>query len=136
MEDGKEFYERPNGSTTIGFGWFLVAIGVIAALFCGSGDPQIFLIAFAIAQGSLGLGILLISLGYVVRAIWFLPGREIEKPQIFASIAASQCEWCGLEIKEPGRACSQVPHEQFGAGFKVGNDVCKQKLKFRGISVE
>jgi hypothetical protein len=136
MDEEQKFRQRPDGSTSIVVGWILVAIGIIAALFSGTDDPRIFTLALAVAQIGVALGILLISLGYIVKAIWFLPGRDIPMPLETSVPNPNECQWCGAVVSKPGLPCSAISPDRFGTGFKIGSKVCREKLKERGIKFD
>jgi hypothetical protein len=132
MEDS----ERPNGSNATAAGWTLLALGVIAALFSGSTETfGAWVFALGLANLGIGLGVLLLSLGYLVRAIWFLPGREIpreERPQ--AAVSLSVCTWCDRDMT-PYRACSTVSDEENRLRApRLRDEACLAAFRTRGLA--
>jgi hypothetical protein len=136
MDEEPKLENRPNGSNSIAVGWILVVIGIIAALFSGTDDLRTFTLALAVGQVGLGLGILLISLGYIVKAVWFLPGRDIPISKETSAPIPNECQWCGAIVSKPGLPCSAISPDSFGTGFKIGSKVCREKLKERGIEFD
>ena len=76
--------ERPTGAGQRAGGWVLMIIGGIAFLLSldnsGVGvDSMMRQWSLMIISGSaFGLAVLLFAVGWILRAIWFLPGREVE----------------------------------------------------------
>lgn len=130
--------ERPDGSVATFVGWTLIAIGVIAAFFISGAETLSgFWFSVGISNLGIGLGVLLVSLGYLVRAIWFLPGREVPQVQQAFTTAATgidgTCEWCGVTINSPAKPCSSFRESQLPiAGDRVKSSVCKEQLDMRG----
>lgn len=132
--------ERPDGSTATAIGWVLVAIGIIAAFFVTSSEsPSGFWFSIAISNLGVGLGVLLLSLGYLVRAIGFLPGREVSarRPSIAVLPAKTfedgVCEWCNTTVHAPARPCSAFTEAQLPiAADRIKSKVCKSELDARG----
>jgi hypothetical protein len=75
-----EAYRRPDGSTLIGSGITLGALGAILSLVAASSDLlgawAMVILAFACFQLGLFLGVA----GLIIRALWFLPGDELKTP--------------------------------------------------------
>lgn len=130
--------QRPDGATATAIGWLLVVVGIVAAFITANAETTNgWIFGIAIANLGLGLGVLLLSLGYLVRAIWFLPGREIQASDSIGAPAepARTCEWCG-RTPMGGKPCSNFPAEGLErlAG-KVTDTVCKRQLQERGYGV-
>lgn len=87
--------ERPTGAGQKAGGWVLMIIGAIAFLLSldrsGVGvDSVMRQWTLLILSGSaFGLAMMLFAVGWILRAIWFLPGREIE-PE--AAVTSSPAE--------------------------------------------
>ncbi|MEE4537444.1 MAG: hypothetical protein V2J51_03000 [Erythrobacter sp.] len=142
--------DRPDGSQATTFGWLLIIVGLIAAYMGAEADTIEGTIWGAItANLGLGLGMILVSLGYLVRAIWFLPGRgdqetELEKAPYIAPEQASfhHCDWCHLKVQHPAIACSQKDDEQIYSDLlsldeeAVLEEACELELKRRGYLQE
>lgn len=131
--------ERPDGSVATLIGWVLVAIGVLAAFFVSSADsPSGFWLSIAISNLGIGLGVLLLSLGYLVRAIWFLPGRELPTRQMAQSradpaLGSDVCAWCAKTVSSPARPCSALTAEELPVSAdRVQSKVCRSELEARG----
>ncbi|WP_164117150.1 hypothetical protein [Sphingorhabdus sp. Alg239-R122] len=128
-QNEKEYLERPDGGTVIGAGSFLLCVGIIAMFVVVNAETvNTFTISLAIAQIGIGLGVLLIALGYVVRAIWFLPGREIEKQVIASSNAAvsETCEFCDQKVFAPNKPCPKIPSERLTKiASQIDNEQCR-----------
>ncbi|RJY09383.1 hypothetical protein [Aurantiacibacter aquimixticola] len=128
---------RPDGSHVTGIGSGLIIVGIIAIFFVGSAETAVgFQVALLIAYLGIGLGVLLCALGYLVRAIWFLPGREIEldpgKTEWEAGV--SECAYCRLEITAPAEPCSAVsPDELAGMTDRIDDERCFRVLHEQGI---
>ena len=129
---------RPDGSTATLVGWLLVVIGVVAAFFTASAETSNgWLFGLAIVNLGLGLGVLLLSLGYLVKAIWFLPGREPPSPQQEPAIGAAlvKCDWCG-RTPAAGSPCSQIPHDKLvQIATKITSPVCQEQLAQHGFGI-
>lgn len=78
---------RPTGAGQIAGGWVMMAIGGIIFLLsldvdihgAGSIDPDAMVRRWTMlimAGTAFGLAILLFAVGWILRAIWFLPARE------------------------------------------------------------
>ena len=138
-EENQELVERPSGANVMTVGWVLVVIGVFAAFVTGStGNPQTFMLALAVAQIGLSLGILLVVLGYLVRAVYFLPGRDVTKAELsgigdYQEPERTECEWCGQITIAPNKPCSEIGHERLTeiAG-DVTNSKCQSQLVEHG----
>ena len=131
-EENQELVERPSGEAVMMVGWVLIVIGVFAAFVMGgTSNPQTFMLALAVAQIGLSLGILLVPLGYLVRAVYFLPGREVTKAEL-SGIAVHQesertgCEWCGQSVLAPNKPCSEIGHERL---IEIAGDVTNSKCQ-------
>jgi hypothetical protein len=136
-----ESMERPDGSVATPIGWILIVIGIIGA-FVGALAETLngTLIGFAIANLGFGLGVLLLALGYLVRAIWFLPGREIPLAEIRASSPSiangPYCSWCSRRLPAGARTCDSYDAEGLTqVSEKVTDPVCKPQLQERGYPV-
>lgn len=77
--DGSEtsLKERPDGSKVMALGW-LFFIGSIVALFVALNtiNTNLKFLSQVLASGFFSLFLFLWSVGYIVRAISFLPGRD------------------------------------------------------------
>jgi hypothetical protein len=131
--------DRPDGSTATVIGWCLVIAGVLAAFFVGQVDsPTAFWLCLAIANLGVGLGVLLLSLGYLVRAIWFLPGRQTksdrDRPLSEVTVTdPDECEWCGIVVTAPAKPCSAFTTEQLPiAAGRIKSVTCRNQLEARG----
>ena len=134
-----EIDNRPDGSTSTAIGWLLVAIGVVAAFFIGNAESMGGMIfAAALTNLGIGLGVLLLSLGYLVRAIWFLPGRDAAV-QISANVPASQltetqCNWCERVLPAGKTTCTSLTTVQLAkVANKVKDPACLVQFEQRGI---
>lgn len=129
--------ERPDGSTATFIGWVLIAIGVLAAFFvAGAETPAGFWFSIGLANLAIGLGVLLLSLGYLVRAIWFLPGRDFAGQQP-TDAPINQCAYCELVIREPALPCSAVPTaELVELADRIDDDRCRKILHDKGFLPE
>ena len=104
--------ERPDGSTASTVGWFLIFVGVVSAFFAASAETSAWWwFLLAAANLGVGVGVLLVSLGYLVKAIWFLPGREIEEAAK-ETHAPDPCDWCGQLIAAPNKPCASFESER------------------------
>ena len=131
--------ERPDGSVVTTIGWCLIVIGVIGAFVAASADTTNGLITgLALTNFGLGLGVILLSLGYLVRAIWFLPGREIETTNFgnrAGRIEGETCDWCGRSPAS-GKPCSAFSGEALSKiSVKIANPVCQEQLRQRNYPV-
>ena len=81
--------KRSDGSSMIGFGWCGIAFGIlftIIGMFPGGGGtydgaygipPPTYHLGWVVIGGGLfNLGLLLLLAGFIIRAIWFLPGPD------------------------------------------------------------
>jgi len=130
--------DRPDGSNATALGWVLVVVGVISAFVApGTETFSAMVFAFGLANLGIGLGVLLLSLGYLVRAISFLPGRDEQTVQTDAPATATSCDWCAQSVKAPGRPCSAVQHDDLVlAAPNVANPKCQTELLARGYLSE
>ncbi len=71
--------KRPNGGGVMIAGWLLIAGGAISIMV---GVPGRMLGAIVFGGGLANLGVLLVAVGYIVRALFFLPGRTVEASEI------------------------------------------------------
>ena len=130
--------QRPNGEGATIWGGVSLVIGVIAAFIGSSAETiQGFWIAIAVANLGIGLGVLLLSLGYLVRAIWFLPGREIEEIENSAALPASNqfCDWCDQLVAYPYSPCSALEEETLLKNLsKITSAKCLEALEERSIT--
>ena len=131
--------ERPDGSVVTPIGWGLIVIGVIGAFIGASADTfNGALFGFGLANLGIALGVLLLSLGYLVRAIWFLPAREIAKPKAEADIPAAltpTCDWCGRNLPRGSRTCTSYDREALErVANKVQDPVCLEQLRIHDIT--
>jgi len=127
--------ERPDGSNATAAGWGLIAVGIVAAFIGMSSDSlHGFVIGLVIGNLAIGLGVLLLSLGYLVHAIWFLPGREIPlAPQQQGSEDLSNCAWCGRNMA-PYRACSTATDEaNRERSPRLADERCIAEFRARGL---
>lgn len=134
--------QRPDGSAATAVGWILVVIGVLAALLTGSAETTNgWLLGLAAANLGVGLGVLLLSLGYLVRAIWFLPGRDAERASVPAASSASAepnvCNWCERELPPGATTCTTLTGSQLQrVAHKVTDPVCRAQLNAHGVTGE
>ena len=70
----KPLAKRPNGGSVMKTGWALIIIGMLAAIVfvAVDDDLQSLIVAGAISSIGVGFGTLLVALGYLARAIYFL----------------------------------------------------------------
>jgi hypothetical protein len=132
MEDS----ERPNGSNATAAGWALIVLGILSAFFSGSTESfGAWVFALGIANLGIGLGVLLLSLGYLVRALWFLPGREIPREERAGSPTnLSFCEWCDRDMT-PYRACSTVSDDENRLRApRLRDEACIAQFRDRGLA--
>ena len=139
MED----HQRPDGSTATAIGWLLIAVGVIAALFTGAAESSGgWILGLAMANLGIGLGVLLLSLGYLVRAIWFLPGREgLSQPEPSRATTSpsseTTCEWCERILPAGKTTCTALSPTQLSkVADKVTDPTCLRQFEQRGIPRE
>ena len=127
--------ERPDGSVATPIGWFLIMIGIVGAFAAANAETTNgLLLGVALANLGLGLGVVLVSLGYLVKAIWFLPGREISADQVEATTSAqlNKCEWCD-RAPSTGKPCSNFSENGLlELSRKVRNPICQSELGKRG----
>jgi len=131
-----EYQERPDGSNVTAAGWALVVLGLLAAIFSGSAESLGgWVFALGVANLGIGLGVLLLSLGYLVRAIWFLPGREIPKEAHPGPLQqSSYCEWCNRDMT-PYRPCSTVRDEENRLRApRLRDEACIAQFRARGLA--
>jgi hypothetical protein len=126
--------ERPDGSIPTLMGWILVIVGIFSALFVVITEtPTTFWLATTLAQLGVGLGVLLLSLGYLVRAIWFLPERERSED----GAILRKCDYCGFKAAEPSIPCSAVPTDHLmDNAHRIDSERCITALKLRGFLPE
>ena len=138
MENG----DRPDGSNSTAIGWLLIVVGVVAAFFIGSAKSvggMIF--AAALTNLGIGLGVLLLSLGYLVRAIWFLPGREVgahvPNRSPASPLADTTCNWCERVLPAGKTTCTSLTSAQLAkVADKVKDPACLRQFEQRGINSE
>ena len=135
--------ERPDGATATGIGWSLIAIGVVAALITSSVETSSgWIIGLALSNLGIGLGVLLLSLGYLVRAIWFLPGRaDVPEPDATRSPDSpwtdTKCDWCERVLPAGKTTCTSLsPAQLEKVAGKVKDPTCLQQFEQRGIRSE
>jgi hypothetical protein len=134
--------QRPDGSTASAVGWLLIVAGGLAALFtAGAETTEGWIFGIALANLGLGLGVLLLSLGYLVRAIWFLPGREVElaaaPPSDGGASGKKVCGWCERELPASATTCTSLTMPQLQrVAPKITDPVCRSQLQSRGITGE
>ena len=137
---------RPDGTTAKAVGWTLIAIGACACLVAVNADQlRTFWLAIAIANIGIAIGTLLISLGYVVHAISFLPSKGDLNSSVFRQDAdvelrdasaseVKKCEWCGLNVASPFLPCSDVGAEELQRRCATVSSVaCQTQFKQRGL---
>jgi hypothetical protein len=132
-----ENLERPDGSVATPVGWLLIMAGVTGAVIAASAETMTgMLLGFGMANLGFGLGVILLSLGYLVRAIWFLPGRDILASEGRPPPAAStQCSWCDRQLPARFRTCTSFDHDSLlKVAPKVIDPVCQQQLCQRGYA--
>lgn len=125
---------RPDGSIASVIGWFLVIVGLIAGFVAANADSfEGMIIGLAICNLAIGLGVLLLSLGYLVRAISFLPGRAMP-PEALASAVTVDCDWCGQSVRKPNEPCASVDVEKLrGIAPTIANPRCRQAFSERRL---
>lgn len=126
--------ERPDGSQSTVIGWILIVFGALSAVMAAiATDTNWLIIWIALANLGIGLGVLLLSLGYLVRAIWFLPGREIDS----GGIELQKCDYCGIKVLAPAQPCSAIPTiELANVADRIDSDNCRRVLKQKGFVSE
>jgi hypothetical protein len=138
---------RPDGSVATAIGWVLVAVGLVAAFFGASAETVTGLVtAVVVANLGIGLGVLLLSLGYLVHAISFLPGREDASAPVSAKrttasstgaaspASAAACEWCDVNVPAPALPCSALSGADIPVdGSRLKSATCKRQLGKRGL---
>ncbi len=70
--------KRPDGSKPTLMGWVLILVGGVVAIVSTGAHTDALANGGLFGLGAIALGVFLVSLGYLVKAIWFLPGREID----------------------------------------------------------
>ncbi|MGB7374237.1 hypothetical protein [Pontixanthobacter sp.] len=137
--------ERPDGSQATTFGWVLIIVGLLAAFVAGTAETFDAMVWAAVSANlAIGLGVILVSLGYLVRAIWFLPGREIKDvPEPVEKEAdGTFCDWCHLWVPGPARPCSSSDDKVIRAdvdalsGGQGLEEACRYELTKRGYIQE
>ena len=129
--------ERPDGSVATTVGWVLIAGGVVCAFLAASAETSEWW-WFLLAAGNLGVGVgvLLVSLGYLVKAIWFLPGRETAE-SVEAAPAPAPCDWCGQAIAAPNKPCAAFETERLKIFVpRITNPKCLVALREHGVIEE
>lgn len=129
--------QRPDGSVATGLGWALVVLGIVAA-FMGAGAETMpgWIIGLAFANLAIALGVLLLSLGYLVRAIWFLPGRDsaAPAPTTVSPSTANRCDWCERDLPGGAVACTALSPERLTrVAHKVTDPVCVEQYQLRDV---
>jgi hypothetical protein len=137
-QPGPETPTRPSGELPTALGWILILVGVIPAFMAGgSRSMESTILGYLIAQLGIGLGVLLVSLGYIVRALWFLPGREIPRESPLQVAERFSCDWCDQTVAAPHKACSMFDPEKLASvAPQIRNGVCRDTLVARGFQVE
>jgi len=126
--------ERPDGSRPTAIGWILIVAGVFAALFAAiAPDFNWLVIWIALANLGIGLGVILLSLGYLVKALWFLPGREIDSD----GAELQECNYCGIKVIAPAQPCSAIATDELmNVADRIDSDNCRRVLKQKGFLPE
>jgi hypothetical protein len=133
-----ENLQRPDGSVVTPIGWAFISLGVIGVIVAAAAESiNAVIIGFGLANLGIGLGVLLLSLGYLVRAIWFLPGREIRASELNSKpVSVSSCGWCGRQLPSGYKTCTSYDHGTLRqVSEKVVDPVCKGELQKRGYPV-
>ena len=138
--------DRPDGASAKTVGWTLIAIGICACFVSANADQiRTFWLAIAIANIGIATGMILISLGYVVHAISFLPSKADLNSAILreepdgelrgeSELEVNRCEWCELNVARPFLPCSDVGTEELQRrSATVSSIVCQTQLKERGF---
>ena len=130
MNDNK----RPDGSVATTFGWTLIVAGVACAFFAAKAETvNMSWLMFAAGNLGISLGVLLVSLGYLVKAIWYLPAREINE-SVDETPAPSPCDWCGQVIAAPNKPCAAFETERLKTFIpQIKNPKCLLALQDRGV---
>lgn len=118
--------KRPDGKTAMAFGWGCLGVGVITAGFTGLVETaDAFWLCVVISNLGFGIGVLLLSLGYLVQAIWFLPSREIDE----AGVELHKCDYCDQKIASPAQPCSALPTADLtNVAERIDSDNCRKIL--------
>jgi hypothetical protein len=128
--------ERPDGSVATTVGWVLIAGGVVCAFLAASAETSEWR-WFLLAAGNLGVGVgvLLVSLGYLVKAIWFLPGRETAAAiEAETTPEPAPCDWCGQVIAAPNKPCAAFETERLKTFVpRITNEKCLVALREHGL---
>ena len=132
--------ERPTGELPMGIGWLLIAIGVVAIFVAGgSRSFEGTILGYLIAQLGIGVGVLLVSLGYIVRAIWFLPGRSVNQataPTDPVRVEMTACDWCAQQVPRPNKPCAVIdPDKMARLAPSVENPKCRDALAAHGFEL-
>jgi hypothetical protein len=126
--------DRPDGSQSTAIGWVFVIFGILSAVMAAiAKDMNWLIIWIALANLGVGLGVLLLSLGYLVRAIWFLPGREMDK----GGHELQKCDYCDFKVVGPAQPCSAMPTAELkDAASRIDSDNCRRILAQKGFLPE
>lgn len=137
------FEERPNGKTVHFIGIILITFGIFFAFIgVSAAEPWNAIYLFVLSGAAVNIGVLLLSLGYLVRAIYFLPGREIQAEYEEDALsspeeAGLECEWCGQVAYSPNKPCSMLAEERL---LEIASDIenrkCQLMLVDRGYLAE
>lgn len=132
--------ERPDGSVVTPIGWVFIVVGIVGTFIAMTAESANAMFAgFVLANLGFGLGVLLLSLAYLVRAIWFLPGRELpagEPRTPVAQAPAVFCEWCDRRLPAKFRTCTSFDHDSLiEVSERVVDPVCRDQLGRRGYPV-
>ncbi len=132
---------RPDGTKASMIGFILIAIGVFAVIMSVNADSfEQSIWGLILANLGIGLGVLLLSLGYLVRAIWYLPAREMVEDNSQTQIidTCEDCDWCGIKVYLPASPCSSQ-NEEIITNYLENNpnieleSACRNKLIERGF---
>jgi len=126
--------ERPDGSQSTAIGWAFVIFGILSAVVAAiAKDMNWLIIWIVLASLGIGLGVLLLSLGYLVRAIWFLPGKEMDN----GGLELQKCDFCDFKVTAPAQPCSAIPtSELVDVADRIDSDNCRRVLKIKGFLPE